>query len=180
MSRIPITDLRLQPYITITVPGAGENGASKTIGAISKISWDVARDTAVRRQLNADDADPGLGIEVYPKSLPTYTLTISKVVLYKESFMEAFGQTAVNEGYDILGQRRAVDIEVKLHEPTAESINNAALNQVASDNSKVTVVIKFIGVWFDKLPMAFDIDGDMKMEQEVTGKAAYVTVTRGA
>ena len=175
MSRIPLTDVRLQPYITVRVPDAGGEGQEQIVGSISKVTWEVTRDVNVWRQLRAEDKDPGLAQEVYPSTLPVYTLTFTKVVLYKETFMEAFGLTATGEGYDILGQRKAVDVKIQLLEPA--DLNT--MNQVTTDNSSVTVTITFKNVWFKNLPFEFDIEaGDLKTTQDVEGMATHVEVSK--
>lgn len=176
MSRIPITEARLQPFISILVPGDG--GKEVGVGSINKISWDSERDVNVWRQLNADDTDPGIAQEVYPSALPKYTLKVSKIVLYKQTFMHAFGLTSSGKGYDILGQLRPVDIKVQLYEPSLAS-DIATVNQnTAVDNKSVSVTIIFKGVWFKNLPMSFDVDAtDLKIEQEVEGMASRIEVS---
>ena len=168
-TRIPVTLARLQPYVTILSGG-------QPIGNIASIKWEIDREVNVWRQLKADTSidDPGVAIEAYPSKLPLYKLTIKKIVLYSQTFMDAFGLSTIGGGHDILGQRAPVDIAVQL--PNLKDVTG--INKESATNVKNYTVITFNGVWFKNLPMSFDVDaGDMKIEQEVEGLASSITVS---
>ena len=180
---IPQTAARLQPYIklfsmlssgaNVGVPGAAPTfSAATAIGEIQSVDIKITRETAIWRELNTDTG--GLPIEVYP-TLPTYELTIDRIMLYnrtnsQDSFLGAFG---FGPGYDIINQTNPVAIQIELSAPTT----NSTQLPVSSNGSSNIVYLTFYGVWFDDVPLKFDINAtDLTIKQTVKGKAAGVSI----
>lgn len=187
---IPQTTARLQPYISIrTVMGGVDisdldalpetlvaNASSVLeIATIDDLNIDIKRETSVWREFSA--ARPGLPREATP-GLPTYELTLKKVMLNKDlqngedrpdSLMTLFGFSEWNNGFDIISQDKPVLLYVDLLSPR-DSRNNA----IAGYPKTRTMV--FYGCWFDAFPMKFSLgsDSNLQVEQETKAKAAGI------
>lgn len=182
---IPQTLARLQPYIDIFAVRGGMsiddaikgviNGTEQKLGTISSIDVKMDRDTSIWREFNSDRA--GLPKEVTP-GLPTYELTLNKIMLYKdlfnasgqahESIMTLFGFNEWNSGFDVVSQYRPLMIKVQLLSP-----RDTAGNLVAGYPNFGNLI--FYDVWLDAFPMKFGLDGtDLVIDQEVGAKAAGV------
>ena len=150
---LPKTKARLQQSITIyAIPGgldqsdatqiAASLKGTKKIGAIKSMKLDQTRTINVWRELDCEKVNPGEIMEAYP-SLPKYSLTVEKTVLYKENLLQAFGLT---EGLDLLEQTKPMLIEIRLMSP---------------DEATIPVkTIYLLHVWFESNPLEFDVEND--------------------
>lgn len=182
---IPTTLARLQPYIDIFAVRGGMsiddavkgvvNGSEVKIGSITSLNIQMKRDTAIWREF--DSARAGLPKEVYP-GLPTYELTLNKIMLYKDMFnasgstpdsiMTLFGFNDWNAGFDIVSQSRPLMIKVQLLSP-----RDTAGNVVAGYPGFSNLI--FYDVWLDAFPLKFGLEGtDLTIDQEVGAKAAGI------
>jgi hypothetical protein len=165
---LPKTKARLQSSITIyTVPeGVAQDSADsliaslksmKKVGAIKSLKVDQSRTINVWRELDAEKINPGEIVEAYP-SLPKYTLTIEKTVLYKENLLQAFGMI---HGLDLLEQSAPLLIVVQLRSP---------------DETNIPVkTVFYTHVWFQANPLEFDIENDdLRITQSVTATVGRV------
>ncbi len=189
---IPQTVARLQPYIKIfTIPGGmssdidamvanpGDIASTNEIGTINMLECKLERDTNIWRELNTKRG--GLPREVYP-TLPTYGLTLRKIMLYvdpvtkkQESIMTLFGfnsTNSYNNGFDIISQHKPLQISIELSSPTDLTGN-------VVEGYPAPMTIHFIGVWLDGFPLKFEAAEatELVIAQEVTAKAAAVIVS---
>lgn len=106
---VPYSQVRLKPYIILSMlPGgydgtktfAGEDILNKPlteVGSIQKFSYENDREGGGRYRV-FDRTSPGEFKEAYP-GLPTFSLSLDTVVLYKETFFETLGYGAADLGY---------------------------------------------------------------------------------
>jgi len=176
MVLIPKTKARLQPYITIYAvkhidyqqagslasasPELPENWGDP-IGVVQTLEVTNSRPVNFYRELYTDSE--GRIAETYP-GLPTYELTLSRVVLYDSHILDAFKAVddptkPVEQQVDILHQIAPLAIRVDLPSPDGK-------------NDKTWT---FIGCWFQNNPISFDITADdTRIVQEATVTAAGV------
>lgn len=173
---IPHTSMRLKPYITIMASQGGvfldkrdvvdfntklQNTKLVVIGAVEKLTITQDRPVNNYRELNVQFS--GKPMEVYP-GLPTYKLTMHRVVLNESDLQEAFGF----HGGNLIEQFAPVIIRLDLAVP------------IKPDGSKLSDkfparTFYFPGCWFDKNPLEFDVTStDLKIIQEVTAQAVDV------
>lgn len=172
MNRIPQTQARLQPYINLyTIKGGSQlqtpadiltivqsGEGIEQLGAIQKIGITQTRNTHPWRELNADIY--GKIIEVYP-DLPNYSLTLTRMVLYQENVLEAFGF----DGSDLIYQYKPFIIVITLMAP----------DHLLSDGTAKPVTWIYHNCWFENFNMSFDIGaGDLRMDQDVNVATAGV------
>lgn len=182
---IPQTIARLRPYIDVYAVRGGSSvedavngivsGTETKIATIRELTIDMKRDTDIWRELNTDRA--GLPREVYP-TLPTYELSLSKIMLNKdlfdasgnrhESLMTLFGFNDFNGGFDIISQTKPLIIKVSLESPRDSDGKVIAGYPTAGS-------LLFYDCWLDSFPLQFSAEGrDMLITQESKAKAAGV------
>ena len=132
--------------------------SSKPIGAIQSLSITTDRDLKEWRELNYDTL--GRVMEVYP-SLPEFKINVSKIALYKEHLLDAFGavkkdvfagskeDNALKASFNIYNQISPINICVDILSPS---------NNSYSDSKNVFVMI--YDCWFDKSEIEFEIGAD--------------------
>jgi NAD(P)H-dependent flavin oxidoreductase YrpB (nitropropane dioxygenase family) len=151
------------------------SGAEKKIGSINSVDVRIDRDTNIWREFNSDRA--GLPKEVYP-TLPTYELTLTKIMLYKnmhdasgathDNLMTTFGFNEWQSGFDVVAQHKPLMIKIQLLSP-----RDPAGNVVAGYPAYGNLI--FYDVWLDSSPMKFELSGtDLVIEQSVGAKAAGI------
>lgn len=123
------------------------------LGAVQTLEINSTREVHVWREL--DYATAGKPVESYP-GLPSYELSLERIVLYKDNLLEAFNF----DGYDIIKQNRPLTIKVTMHDPEQK-------------NDRVWFIY---GVWFKSNPMEFSVTdvGDLRIIQEVDAVAAGI------
>ena len=136
---------------------AGPTFGSSPIGAVQRLTINSTREVNVWRELNYDIA--GKPIESYP-GLPSYELSMQRIVLYKSTYPVAFGF----EDFDVLKQNKPLTLQVTMQDPDGTTTSN---------NTKVWWIH---GVWFKDNPMEFDISevGDLRIIQDVSAIAAGI------
>ena len=145
----------------ITKGAATLSTAFTDVGAIEKLTITSSRETKEWREL--DPLLAGKPAETYP-GLVSYSLNLSRVVLYASNYLEAFG---VDSGHDILLQNKPLAIKV-----TMPAARDAAGAEVAG-TSKTWIIY---GVWFKDSAMEFDTEaGDIKLSQDIDAIAAGIT-----
>jgi len=133
-------------------------GEFKTLGAVQQLEVNSKREAAVWRELNYVTA--GKPVESYP-GLPSYDVTLSRIVLYESNILEAFEF----DDFDIMRQNKPLTLKIDMHDPS-------------NKHNKTWYVY---GVWFKSNPMEFEVEnvGDLRIVQEVDAVAAgiYSVVT---
>jgi hypothetical protein len=138
------------------------SGGFTEIGAIQKLTIDSTRDAGIRRELNYRTA--GKPVESFP-GLPSYNLTLERVVLYKDTIPTAFGFIG---DYDIIKQN--IPLTLKLDMP------GSILPGTTTTDAATTKTWYVYGVWFASNPMKFDVTdvNDIRIIQSVEAIAAGI------
>ena len=187
--QIPSTQLRLQPYITISaaIYQAGTNPTTAKlipVMAVQKVTMTNSRPVHLWRELNTDNykGDAAQPIkETYP-GLPTYELELDRVVLYGPSgtIVEALGFSGDNNGADLIYQSSPLVISFQLYDPPSSTTSGGSSTTDTNNSTNYTTYL-FWGCWLQDNPFTFDItQEDLKIVQTVKITAAGVTQTKTA
>lgn len=154
MATVPRTIARLQPYIKIF------DGRNNTfIAAVQELSLKIDRPTDLWRELNTERQ--GRPVEIYPK-LPTYTGTLSRIVLYDANSATILKAFQYGSGYDITDQDSPLTIQIQMSAPDAANQKTLSLQNV----------------WLENAPLDFNIaSGDLRIVQAVSFQFTGVTVS---
>jgi len=204
---VPRTEVRLSPYIQILAglggydplnPSGFANALAKAtvIGTVQELTVTNKREAYFYRELGLQSM--GTILETY-QGLPTYDLTLKRIVLYSSNLLEAFGFY----GEDIINQQVPVALLLNLVSPTDQTfaagtagaqgqVGDAVLNsQVYNPTPGVNTTTGqgysiggtrawvFEGVIFKDNDMTFSITADeLKIEQDVTAIAKNISAVR--
>jgi hypothetical protein len=172
--QIPATKLRLQPYINCKAAAydggqglpdfSNPNFKMNNVFAVQKVSLKNERPGHFWRELGIEryrGAAPRPIVETYP-GLPTYELTLERVVLYEGNLIEALGFG--EGGHDVFYQDKPLVMAFELYQPPT-----------TPNGSSTTTTFMYHGVWLKSNPWDFDItQDDLKMVQSIDMIAAGV------
>ena len=138
------------------------SGGFTPIGAVQKLTFKSTREANIRRELNYSTA--GKPVEAFP-GLPSYELTLERVVLYQSTILSAFGFVG---DYDIIKQN--IPLTLKLDLPGGILPGTTTVDPATSKTYYI------YGVWFQSNPMKFDVTepNDIRIIQEVNAIAAGI------
>jgi len=152
------------PYETVDQLAQITLSQMKQVFAVQKVSIKNDRPANFYRELainNYKDPNPKPIVETYP-GLPTYELTLERIILYSGNLVEALGFE--NAGHDVFQQYKPLLMAFELFQPPA-SANDAA----------GSVTYMYHGCWLQNNPLDFDItQDDLKMIQSINIIAAGV------
>lgn len=187
---IPATVARMTPYIRIMAERGGHVRADINDNVVSGEMLEIAsvrsitditiggREVSVWRAFS--EATAGMPIEAYPSSLPTYTFTLNRVMLYNSAFdkstradsvLETFGFTDYNIGFDLVAQYKPLNIQITMLSPRAPDGT-----AIAGFTGPVTML--FEGVWLGTHTLAFDTETNAPVMQSVPCTAKSLIVTQ--
>jgi len=120
---------------------------SVIIGAAISFSEDNTRPTTPRYELDADKA--GQMVERTP-GLEDFSLTLNRVVLYRNDMMEAFG---FDDAQSLIDQNVPFVVVKEERAPEGSGI--------------ATRTTMWTGCWFHNMPKSYDMTGDLRVMQNV-------------
>ena len=100
----------------IVIKATDKNGKVQSIGAIQSYSKSMSRSNTRRMELDSDV--PGMTAEIIPGAISDFTITIKRALMNKNTMLEAFGYTGVN---DLILQNIPVEIEEHRYKPDGSS-----------------------------------------------------------
>ena len=178
---IPLTRVKLKPYITLKTLSGGAffedpaafaaaitsgtlNNKMITVGAVEKCVVNQDRTTnSVYRELNAEENSGTFGnpVESYP-GLVNYSLELTRVVLHDKNLLEAFGFIGAN----LIEQKVPMLIQI-IHPVPVDPNTGQAI--VVAGKQLVSTVNTYYGCWFDKNSQEYGAEpGDLKVIQSCT------------